>query len=201
MWRILAGIGLTFWIVVFSITLFLSPDSLDSCSDTPSSKPGCLPADAIIAVSGGDTDGRTNEAIKLYKNGWAPLLIFSGAASDKSGPSNAAVMEQHAIQEGVPEEDILVEQTSENTKENAVNTADILLSSNVKSAILVTSPYHQKRVLLEFQSRAPSVEFRSHPIVNDPQWSTRWWWLTPSGWYLTVSELVKLLIVYTNGTR
>ena len=41
----------------------------------------CRKADAIVVVSGGDTNARTDEAIKLYKEGWAPLIVVSGAAA------------------------------------------------------------------------------------------------------------------------
>ena len=61
----------------------------------------CRKADAIVAVSGGDTNARTDEAIKLYKEGWAPLIVVSGAAAaDKTGPSNAKAMYQRAINSG-----------------------------------------------------------------------------------------------------
>ena len=42
--------------------------------------------DAIVAISGGETDARTAEAIKLYKDGWATHIIFSGAALDPNSP-------------------------------------------------------------------------------------------------------------------
>ena len=49
-------------------------------------------ADAIIVVSGGDTKGRTMHGIDLYEQGWAPKLVFSGAALDPKSASNAKVM-------------------------------------------------------------------------------------------------------------
>lgn len=44
-------------------------------------------SDAIVVVSGGDTNARTNEAIKLYREGWAPLIIvISSAAAGQIWP-------------------------------------------------------------------------------------------------------------------
>lgn len=197
----LISIAATFFVIVIAISVFLAPDSLVDCGDTPSSESGCQKADAIIAVSGGDTQARTEEAIALYQNGWADKLIFSGAASDKSGPSNAAVMRQLAIKAGISPAAIVIEQNSETTKQNAEKTVDILQSSGIKSALLVSSSYHQKRVLIEFRRRAPNIEFRSHPVPDDKQWSQNWWWLTPGGWYLALSEVVKIIIVQTGGSR
>lgn len=190
----------TITLSIIVITMFLSVDNLRNCSDTPSSLRDCQTADAIIAVSGGDTVARTQSAIDLYQNGWAKTLIFSGAAYDKSGPSNAEVMRLQAVKQGVPKEDIIIEQTSETTSENAEHTSDILEKNNITSVILVTSSYHQKRTLLEFRSLSPEVSFRSHPSTGDNQWSV-WWWTTPYGWYLAISEIVKIVMFHFGGTR
>ena len=181
--------------LVIAIHLFLAPNSLLECSDTPSEIKGCQSADAIIAVSGGDTKARAQEAIDLYKNGWAPKIIFSGAAADKSGPSNAAVMRQQALDQGVTSSAILVEDQSEDTKQNAEETSAILRKQNASSAIIVTSNYHAKRTLIEFKRWAPGVEYRVKPATGDNQWSV-WWWLTPYGWYLAISEIIKIIISY-----
>ena len=58
-------------------------------------------SDAIVAISGGRTTVRADKAIELYKKGYAPLLIFSGAALD-DGPSNAFAMRDQALAAGVP---------------------------------------------------------------------------------------------------
>jgi len=42
----------------------------------------------------------------LYKHDWAKLLIFSGAAADKTGPSNAEAMKRQALAAGIPSSDI-----------------------------------------------------------------------------------------------
>ena len=185
---------------IVAVTLFLSADSLSACSDTPTAIDGCDKADAIIAVSGGDTVARTQSAIDLYQNGWADTLVFSGAALDTSGPSNAEVMRRQALDQGVPADAIVIEEASATTRENADRTVELLEQIGVESAILVTSSYHQKRTLLEFEARADSIEFRSHPSTGDNQWSV-WWWTNPYGWYLASSEVVKIIVFYLGGSR
>lgn len=197
-WIAIAGTSLL--VLILGISWFLAPDNLMQCSDVPSNLEGCERADVIIAVSGGDTTARTQEAIDLYKNGWAPKLIFSGAAQDKSGPSNAAVMKRQATEQGVPEAAVTIEDQSETTKENAEKTRDILADKNIHSAIVVTSGYHMKRTILEFRERAPNVQFRAHPTIADSQWSS-WWWLSPHGWYLALTEIVKVIVFYLGGGR
>lgn len=194
------GIIAAYFIAVAGISLFLAPDGLLRCGDSPSQVAGCQSADAIIAVSGGDTTARAQLAIDLYQKGWAPLVIFSGAAEDKSGPSNAEVMRQQALDQGVPEKAILVEEQSATTHQNAQNTSDILTDLKIEDAVVVSSSYHMKRTVLEFHKRAPDINFRAHPINSDNQWSV-WWWTTPNGWYLALSEVAKIIVVYMGGSR
>jgi uncharacterized SAM-binding protein YcdF (DUF218 family) len=184
-------------LVVAGLSIYLSPDDLGRCGARPDESTGCQAADAVIAISGGDTAARTAGAIELYRNGWAELLIFSGAALDKSGPSNAEVMRDIAINAGVPEEDIIIDRAAATTRQNAENTAEILASYRVKQAILVTSPYHQRRAVLEFRRAAPAVDFRSRP-ASDNTWD-KLWWLSPYGWFLAFSEIFKIVYFYLGG--
>jgi uncharacterized SAM-binding protein YcdF (DUF218 family) len=180
---------------------YLSPDDLAGCSPAPNNQGRCKTVDAIVAISGGDTSARTDEAVKLYKNGWSDTLIFSGAALDKSGPSNAAAMRSRAIEAGVPEAAIMIEEYGATTKENAANTQKIFQANEITSVILVTSAYHQRRANLEFSERVSgSVAVLNHPVARDDQWSPSWW-LTGEGWYLATSELVKIIVFYAGGTR
>lgn len=180
---------------------YLAPDSLRSCDDAPAGTGRCRTADAIITVSGGDTSARTREAVALYQQGWGEKLIFSGAAADKSGPSNASAMRTYAVAAGVPPTDILTEELSETTRENAENTQALLRQNDITDVILVTSAYHQRRAGLEFEARAAGeVSLRNHPVQNDNQWG-RFWWLTSEGWYLAATELAKIIAFYFGGVR
>lgn len=194
------AIVIGFFLLVFGIGMYLSPNDLSGCGQAPNGTPPCERADAIVAISGGDTGARTAEAIRLYEAGWANKLIFSGAARDKSGPSNAAAMSAQAEAAGVPPEDIILEEFGETTKQNAENTRDIFDLLGIEKVILVTSGYHQRRASLEFVALATGAELRNHPVSEDGQWS-KWWWLTPQGWYLAISELVKIIIFYVGGAR
>ncbi len=189
-----------FILVVALITRYLGPDDLAGCESAPSIESGCQTADVIVAVSGGDTTARTLEAVKLYNNGWAPRLIFSGAAQDEDSPSNAAVMRGIAIASGVPNEAITIDEYGRTTKENAKETADLLENDEISSMILVTSGYHQRRTSLEFQQRFETTVIRNHPVGRDSQWSP-WWWMTPIGWFLAVGELARIMLFYVGATR
>lgn len=152
-------------------------------------------SDVIVAISGGETQSRAEEAIKLYKDGWAPKIIFSGAAEDTSGPSNAAAMSAIAIEKGVPAKDILLEEVSQNTTQNALAVADIIKARSYKQIILVTSPYHQRRAYLSFRTALGSgVGIVNHSAV-DHSWRRLGWWTNEYSYKLTVTELQKNLFV------
>lgn len=175
---------------------YLSPDDLRACSSTPTSEGVCRKVDAIVAVSGGDTEGRTLEAVDLYQKGWSEKIIFSGAAADKTGPSNAAVMRDIAVEAGVPREAILIDDASNNTRENADQTMVLINSRDINKIILTTSPYHQRRASMEFdRASMGSIEIISHPTTNDKHWPM-FWWITPNGWRLATGELGRIITIY-----
>ena len=184
--------------IVVGLSLHLSPDDLAVCQQPGSSD--CKTADAIVVISGGDTQARTSEAIKLYKNNWAPLLIVSGAAADKTGLSNAAAMKKQALGQDVPETAIIAEETSETTKQNATEVAAIVKKRDMKRIILVTSGYHMQRAQLEFSAQLSDIDVVAHPVASDKHWSA-FWWLTPWGWWLALGELLRIGLFAIGGSR
>lgn len=192
--KIVAVVIAVLVVVIVSITIYLSPDDLANCH---APAPGtCAPADAIVVVSGGDTNARVQEGVGLFQQGWGKQLIFSGAAADPTGLSNAQAMKQYAVRLGVSEALISIEEFSRTTSENAANTSEYMRRNNISRIILVTSGYHQRRAGLEFQRQAGSdVVVINHPVPRDKHWS-RFWWATPYGWWLALGELGKIIVHY-----
>lgn len=180
---------------VIGVSNFLQPNDFSKCDTQPTNATPCSKADAVVVVSGGDTAARTAAGIELYKQGWADYLVFSGAAFDKTGPSNAAAMMDQAEAAGVSTDAILIDEEAVNTQQNAENTQSIFKEQNFKDVILVTSGYHQRRASLEFNMRADDTVIRNHPVMQDDDWGW-YWWLTPRGWWLAGGELVKIVAFY-----
>ena len=190
--------GLFALLVLSLIPGFLGPDDLAGCAQ-PTLGGRCDRADVIIAISGGDTSARTATAISLFEAGWANKLIFSGAAEDTSGPSNATTMKRQAETQGVPASAILTDDTSRNTEQNAANAAVLVRQLGAKRIILVTSVYHQRRAYMEFQAKlGPGVTIVNRPADVDDGW-TRYWWITPNGWWLAGGELTKIAYLILQG--
>lgn len=156
-------------------------------------------SDAIVVISGDEAQARYRDGIRLYRAGWAPRIIFSGAAWDGSY-SNAEAMRSMAIEDGIPPADILVETEGEDTYGNAIGTRSVMVSRGLKSAILVTSPYHLQRAVLTFRGVFEGTDIR---IVGrsapDGAWRKTNWWLRPETRMLTLRELEKLGYVTLTG--
>lgn len=185
-------------VAIVGISFYLQPNSFMGCGEAPSEKSGCEKANAIVVVSGGDTQARTEAGIKLFEQGWADYLLLSGAALDKSGPSNAAAMKLQAQQAGIPDYAILIDEDAVNTQQNAENTKSIIKDKQFKDIILVTSGYHQRRASLEFNKIAEGDTVRNYPIT-DTDWDW-YWWATPRGWWLAGGELVKVVAFYLGAS-
>lgn len=182
-----------FGTALFGLHSFVSIDDLRQCDEKPTSGE-CARADAIVVVSGGDTEARVQEALELYDNGWAPKLIVSGAAQDISGPSNAVAMQQQAIEAGVPATAIIIDESARNTSQNASESAELARVNDVRNIIVVTSPYHLTRATLVFEREFAGIgAVRSHPSDNDHNWPGNWW-LTGRGWWLVGGEMLKSVV-------
>lgn len=155
-------------------------------------------SDYIVVISGGDTVGRTKKGIELYKQAYAPKLLLSGDAADPQSPSNAKVMKKYAINNGVPEEDIIIEETSKDTRENATQSILKLIKVGPEQQIiLVTSPYHSKRARVEFQKAFNDQTIEAKIIsvnANDKNWG-RYWWINPKSVIFSGLEILKLPVV------
>lgn len=195
--KTLVALAIPFVIVAGFIMLIgsvLSLDDLAQCPNGPDpTSSNCEKADAIVAISGGDTPARTQTAIDLYRLGWADRLIVSGAAADQASPSNAEVMRRQAVTAGISPAVITVDAYANDTAGNAADLNVIAQLQGLKRIVLVTSPYHQRRAEIEFQKAlGKKVAILSHPTPNDRFWPPDSWWLNLNGWYLAVVELVKL---------
>lgn len=111
----------------------------------------CLsPSDAIILLEGDGFD-RFRKAVSLYKQQKAPKIVFSGNITDYDyGSFPFSEVLPRMLKEGVPEEDIIHEDRSLNTREQAVEVVHMAVERGWKKLILVASHEHQYRAYLTF---------------------------------------------------
>jgi uncharacterized SAM-binding protein YcdF (DUF218 family) len=126
---------------------------------------------------------RVWHAARLFHAGKAPLLLLSGG-SDRAtyATSEAAAMQQLLRQMGVPENAMLLEETSRNTQENARDSARLLRERGIQQVLLVTSALHMQRALALFEAEGLQViaVAADHEAGDTSRWP--WWrrWL-PTG--------------------
>ena len=107
-------------------------------------------SDAIILLEGDGFD-RFRKAVSLYKQGQAPKIVFSGNITDYDyGSYPFAEVLPRMLEAGVPEEDIIHEDKSLNTREQAVEVVRMAQERGWKKLILVASHEHQYRAYLTF---------------------------------------------------
>jgi Uncharacterized conserved protein len=108
------------------------------------------PSDAIILLEG-DGYNRYRYAANLYLKKLAPILVFSGGIIDyKYGSFPFSDIKTKLIETGVNEKDIIHEDKSLNTKEQADEVIILAKKNGWNKIILVASPEHQYRAYLTF---------------------------------------------------
>ena len=90
---------------------------------------------------------RINHALDLYRRGKVRKLIFTGGQGNKNEPTEAAAARAYAIENGIPANDILVEQSSHTTFENVVNAKQLADAHGLRKVLMVTDPLHMKRAV------------------------------------------------------
>jgi len=120
-------------------------------------------SDAIILLEG-DGLNRYSHAVDLYKKGLAPLILFSGAIVNyKYGSFPFPIIREKIIDLGVNDADLLHEDVSLNTKEQADQVIKIALEKKWSRLILVASCEHQYRAYLTFLR--PIIDLKTNIIL------------------------------------
>ena len=157
------------------------------------------PADVIV-VLGGEKEERVIYAAKLYKEGWARkdrIIMTGGPAVWKY--TWAGMMKEQAEALGIPGKNIILEDVSRSTEEDAVYVRGILKMRGYKSIILVTSPYHSKRASVIFTR----LLGRDIKIINAPT-EESWfkfdaWWKRQRDRDMVLQEFSKFIRLWLFG--
>ena len=118
------------------------------------------PSEAIVVLGGGLGVPRVIHAVKLYEKGLAPIIILTGQEMEFDGrkfrykdikltePRLAGML---AKLYGIPEDNLFLEERSQNTYEDAKYAKEDLLKMGLHSAIIVSDPFHMRRVSMIFK--------------------------------------------------
>ncbi|OGX87650.1 hypothetical protein BEN47_00320 [Hymenobacter lapidarius] len=138
------------------------------------------PHDRVYLGQGAD---RLTHALWLYRAGRVRRIIISGGSGAilRKAHTEADDLATLLRLAGVPARDLLIEEQSRNTHENALHTKALLAKHpDVKSLVLVTSAFHQRRAMGCFEKVglrpvAFPAGYRSSDRLATPDY-----WLLPS---------------------
>lgn len=157
----------------------------------------------IIFIPGGSYLELPEKAAELYQQGLAPLIMPSGKYSVTLGKFVGVKSKSELYGEdfetewefmahvlkanSVPESNIIKEDQSTFTKENAVFSRQVAdkLGLEIKRAILCCKAFHARRALVYYQAAFPETEFFVVPAVISG--------ITKGNWFLTELGVKRVL--------
>lgn len=178
--------------------------------------PTHMEGDSIIMLGGGsfnrdDIDGegtlassaasRLLTVARIYQHKKLPIILAGGHVFLDTA-SEADIARRMLLSLGIPASDIFVENMSRTTTENAKYCAKILSENNLYRPILVTSAFHLKRAVKNFQKEAANVAVIAYPCdyLTPRKTDTNILRFTPSGdaffaSYLALREYLRIWIM------
>lgn len=144
-------------------------------------------SDAAILLEG-DGMFRFRKAVELYQRGKVSKIVFSGNIIDRDyGSYPFDEIKPYILKEGVPEEDLIHEDVSLNTRQQAVEVVKMAVERGWKKLALVASHDHQYRAYLTFLKEV--LDTNSGLILyNTPVRNLNWF--VDSGWGMRFDRLV-----------
>lgn len=136
-------------------------------------------ADVIVGFGNFNTD-IARRAAELYRQGYAPKILFTGGLGRNTQgllPEPEAVrFARVAMACGVPEEDIILEDRSTNTKENILFTREKLEALGIPHGHIlgVHQPFMERRIAAAMGVYWPDLNFSvTSPQVTIPEYLRR----------------------------
>lgn len=142
----LGGVAITAWL--FSAGAVLRAASRDEAVDSPAGS-----ADAIVVLGAAQYRGRPSpvlraridHAVALYARGLAPRVVLTGGVAYGDTASEAAVGRIYALEAGIPDSAILLENEGRTTGQSLERVARLLRARRMETMILVSDPFHVLR--------------------------------------------------------
>lgn len=194
----LIGLVLTF-LLALSLVLFLGnwlskEDNLDNAK-----------ADAIVVLAG--EPSRAFYAADLYIKGYAPKIFVSRPYRNRTQllldsigiytPKHEEIYRQVMIKKGVPHGDINFFGKSLFSTVEEVEAVGQLFQSGKCSIIVVTSPYHVRRVRMTFRDVLKKCDVKV--VGSKYETYPDKWWTERDAAYSTILEVQKIIFYKTGG--
>lgn len=151
-----------------------------------------LRGDALIVLCGEDGEARANLVPPLMQAGAAPNVVLSGQRHEPPAILGASHLYPHLLGKGVAPSAIILDESSTNTREQAVNVVAMAREKDWRRLLLCCSAYHAPRAFLTFVQAVTEAGLeRSIRLVHVPALAVPWF-QCPPGLTQTRSELLTL---------
>jgi uncharacterized SAM-binding protein YcdF (DUF218 family) len=154
-----------------------------------------VPADVIVIISGNGS--RYQYGVKLFNDGYAKYILFNYNKEDvfnvvgvKFDPE--AEIKNLAISNGIPLSRILTESRCASTYEDMLYAKENIIKKQFKSAIIVSSNYHMRRVYSTVKKvfKENNIKIIFAPVPANMNG------INPDGWWTREYDLVNVFEEY-----
>lgn len=112
-------------------------------------------SDVIIVLGTGIKNGEPSEIFKerinhgmyLFNKGVADKILFTGGMGKGQTQTESEVAKKYALAKGIPNSGIITEGKSTSTYGNFKESKQIMDSLDLKTALVVSDPFHMKRAM------------------------------------------------------
>jgi uncharacterized SAM-binding protein YcdF (DUF218 family) len=154
------------------------------------------PANAIVVLSGGD-ESRMKQALQIYYENYAKMIILTETGQTTEGFNQLYSFDMRIVllSHGIPSGNIfMTDHLVSSTRDEALAVKNLMINQQMKSAIIVTDPYHTRRALNIFKENFADTDIQlSIQPVQNSWYNSRTWFLKSDGWKFTILEYIKLL--------
>lgn len=151
----------------------------------------------LAFVLGSPTLSSLTPALSLYHSGQTPKILISGQGTTASGLPEWQVYRDHALANGIPAADLLIEPEATNTRENIVFGADLVDRligwHKVNKVAICAKAYHLRRAhMTACKVFPPGVRLIALPAKGPGDMTPTDWWTTPQGRNRVLQELGRI---------
>lgn len=151
----------------------------------------------LALVLGSPSISNVEPAIALYRAGFAARILITGHGPVDTKVPEWRVYRDHAISQGVPTEDILIEPDATNTRENFLFSERIIARElgwdRIAEIAICCKPLHTRRAFMTARRFLPKhVNFVVLPPSHPADIQADNWWLKPQGKERVLGELRRI---------
>jgi uncharacterized SAM-binding protein YcdF (DUF218 family) len=132
------------------------------------------PADAIVVLGAAQYNGRPspvlrarlNQALALYREQLAPLVVVTGGVGRGDTTSEATVGRRYLVSHGIPDSAVVAQSEGRTTMASMTAVTGWVQARGLHRVLLVSDPFHMFRLRLE--ARRTGLEAFLSPTESSP---------------------------------